>query len=751
MKKYKFLLSFIFTLIIMLFTNTFWLERIPIDVNLNISGSQAVTICVTLGSSKNDSADIDLKNKRAHTFNISKKGSFKSVIFYINNLKNKSSIEISDVTLINNKIRINDLNDCEIEGAKSNFQNNKLVLYPTSDTISIKYQIPKTYPILKFKFFQFIGLFILSFSLFYTFVINFKNICKFIITNFYNKCSDSFNLCCLSITISITLFLFTLFLLSYLGFIFHIPIQKAYIYISIFINGIFLYWFDRKNYLSKNFVLMQVVLLLLIFIGSLLFANSYYDSSWDGRVYHQEAIISLSNGWNPIFEKPNFENFNPSIWVLHYPKCAEVLSANFVLLFDNLEIGKATNFLFICCVFFLSFFTFNKFKLNTLMSALFSVLIILNPVSICQIKTFYIDFIVYCLFTGVLLSIILKEKEFITNKLFVFLSVAQLAMLCNIKIAGVFDAIILIISYFIYSLLIKKYQNIKLIISIGLMLVVLTTLSGINPYYTNIKQGHHILYPLAGDEKIDIMTCNSPKSFENKSSIYKLFISTFSATKNMIYSTNENPKLKVPFSMKNQSKYNDTPDMRIGGFGYFWGGILLLLIPFLLLAENIKDKAENKIYYFVIITLWLSVLLNPEAWWARYAPQFWLIPIFIIFWKYLPVSTNNKNNKTKFYSVLLLLLLLVNSLIIQIQNNKAAKTFTCERKMFFEEIKNKDVDIYFNDVSEMQTLYYKLVKETNKLNHITEKEYQKNETEFKEVPYLLYCQKNSIGVYKIHE
>ena len=201
--------------------------------------------------------------------------------------------------------------------------------------------------------------------------------------------------------------------------------------------------------------------------------------------------------------------------------------------------------------------------------------------------------------------------------------------------------------------------------------------------------------------------------------------------------------MKTPFSIINQAGKYGT-DMRIGGFGYFWSGILLLLLPFVILNKN-EISENNKIYYFTIILLWSSVLLNPESWWARYVPQFWLIPIFIIFWKSLNINQNNFN---KNFSLLLIILLFCNSLILEFQNLKEAFKFNSARNKFFSSLKNKEIDIYISaDSGEASTLYYKMLKNNTKVNRISENYYLTNKKDFSEIPFII----NSIGVYKIDE
>ena len=562
-----------------------------------------------------------------------------------------------------------------------------------------------------------------------------------------NKFSNNLNIAFLGVAISIILFLFIICFISYLGFIFHLSIQKSYIFVGLLSSIFFLYLFNKKNLLSYKELYVEIFVLSLIFIVAALLSWNLWDNSWDGRAFHQETIILLANSWNPIGAKPHSDLFTPIIWVEHYPKCAEILSANFVKLFDNIEIGKIINYLFASSSFLLSFFTFNKFKSSKiLLNILLAILVVLNPISIGQIRTYYIDLLVYYLFVDILLTIVLKEKCIIGNMSFIFLASTLVAMLCNLKLGGIFYSIVLISCYLGYSIILKKRNSTKNIALITVLSSILILISGINPYYTNIKQGLHPFYPLAGKDKIDIITFNSPKSFKNKNSLYKLFISTFSSTSNIAENSSITPKLKVPFSLINQDwKYKE--DMRIGGFGYFWSGILLLLIPFVIFAKNNKDE-NNEIYYFSIITIWLSVLLNPVAWWARYAPQFWLIPIFIIFWKSL---NNNQSEKLKIFSFILIALLFTNSLILEVKNITFSIGFSFSRHRFFDKIKNAKIDFYISPDVEENTIYYKIYKNNTITRKIPYEAYLKNKDKFKTIPCLLLLDNTSIGVYKINE
>lgn len=59
------------------------------------------------------------------------------------------------------------------------------------------------------------------------------------------------------------------------------------------------------SYLERTpiYKLWKVFLVGLILLGlALLWSTSRYDLSWDGPGYHQEAIIQLESGHNPVYD-----------------------------------------------------------------------------------------------------------------------------------------------------------------------------------------------------------------------------------------------------------------------------------------------------------------------------------------------------------------------------------------------------------------------------------------------------------------
>jgi hypothetical protein len=83
---------------------------------------------------------------------------------------------------------------------------------------------------------------------------------------------------------------------------------------------------------------------------------------------------------------------------------------------------------------------------------------------------------------------------------------------------------------------------------------------------------------------------------------------------------------------------------------------VLVLYVLAIRATNSKWWKAGAVLSILVI---LSILPNPEAWWARLAPQLWLVPIILI--TALALGASNWPRKV---SAALLLMLLANSMLV---------------------------------------------------------------------------------------
>ncbi len=359
-----------------------------------------------------------------------------------------------------------------------------------------------------------------------------------------------------------------------------------------------------------------------IFLLGISVSGKVFDLSWDGQAYHQEAIIQLANGWNPLHDQPL--PIASGIWINHYTKGPWISSASLYVLTGHIEQGKVFNILLVVSSFFFCLSALLPYYRQRLLKPLlFSALAACNPVSILQLPTFYIDgqLSSILVISLALLFMIVKTPD-VWPALVLLLSVI---IAVNIKYTGLAYLLALGLPVMLYLWLVKARLSLKLIASsLAIGLIAGSLFVGFNPYVTNTIRNGNPLYPLAGPGAMDIMTANSPANFHGMNRFEKLFISTFSETADIAtpYST----RWKWPFTVSKDELGAFQADTRVAGFGPLFGGAVLLSLILLATAWPL-DKKKTVVFTGLGLLITCSALVNPEAWWARYAPQLWLLPV----------------------------------------------------------------------------------------------------------------------------
>ena len=525
--------------------------------------------------------------------------------------------------------------------------------------------------------------------------------------NFFRNLNRE-NISKLFLLLSASIFVFTacILLIVSIGFAIKVPMASWQIIVSLLITlliqYIFTSYYFKENRLKK-FINISLFFLLILSI-CILIGSSFYDLSWDGQTYHQEAIIQLYNGWNPFYsETPN--NLY-SIWLEHYPKTLEILAASLYKLTGSIEAGKAFNILFIIATFLISLSFFMNFKkINIIVAIVTSLIIAMNPVSIYQSLTYYVDGILASLIASFLIIIILIYIH--SDRILLGLLFAILLVLINIKFTALIYSIVFTIGFLIlliikkYSSIIKKFSIIS-VLSFSFLFSILFI--GFNPYVTNSIKHKNPFYPI---NKIDIITGNTPVYFLKMNRFESLIYSILAQTDNNL--PGDKLKLKIPFTFMNENYWFNCADVRTGGFGPLFSGIILIFLILLLssiILIIINHEFEIlKLFFFIILTILVSVFTIPPTWWARYIPQLWLLPICII-----PVIIHLNNRVLKIGSYLLIGVFLVNIYIIASINLKANLHNTQTLKYQLKKIAalDKVVDVYFGDFYSNRIRFEKL-------------------------------------------
>lgn len=460
---------------------------------------------------------------------------------------------------------------------------------------------------------------------------------------------------------------------------------------------------------------MFFVLTLVISAG---IESAFYDSSYDGQVIHQKAVYHLANSWNPYKENIG------DIWVDHYAKGPWIYAASIYRLVGYIEAGKTFNIAFILGSFMISSSAIISIKKIKLIYAyLIGFMAAFNPVSIYQSLSFYVDGQLSSLLV-VLVSILVLFVNSHKRNLYTLLLIPIIVLLVNVKFTGLVYSAIIISTFAVYLFLCSGKKDLYQFVLISLSSIFAAVLIiGHNPYVLNTQAHGHPFYPLAGRGSVDIMTENTPIGLYGKNQFQKLFISIFS--KPGEYNPNSYISNEIPLQtfsifkgsgIKEQLLIYRRTDTRIGGFGIFFGLLFLLstFLSFTLLINRIPNKQP---FLAAMTILWLTVLANPEFWWARYVPQLWLFPILPIV--FALVSPYTKDSITFLSTKIIICISLVNILTIVFvyAANNVIKTHNISN--FISRVSKYNVPVFISnsDSHDDDFIAPRIRLEDNKINY----------------------------------
>ncbi|MDB5052719.1 MAG: hypothetical protein JWM44_769 [Bacilli bacterium] len=429
---------------------------------------------------------------------------------------------------------------------------------------------------------------------------------------------------------AILAFMASIFITASLLFAFGITITAYHFYISTALTLILL-WFAVKRHSPLNLWPTYLLTLLVpgvLFLFFLWISSIFYDITYDGQAYHQETVILLKNGWNPFYDKPLELLTGHAIWINHYARASEVCSSVLYAAFGNIELGKSFNLLLIAGSFFMataSLLTFAFHKIGR--AVVVALLLACNPVSIYQSLGFYVDgmlasLLLYLLSLSVILLTLRNRWIYIAFSFCLILTV-------NVKFTAIGYAGVICIGLLIALYMSEKFDLLKKTLKIGIASALLgVILFGFNPYVTNIVRHGNPFYPLAGTDARDVVAQFTPESFKSMNRLQTLFISNLSVSdENSATRTGTTLKVPFTFSAEELSRFSE-PDVAISGFGPLFGGTMILGVIIFILSFRM-NLARSFFGLGVVSIVLLSAFINSAAWWARYVPQLWVVPILI--------------------------------------------------------------------------------------------------------------------------
>ena len=402
-----------------------------------------------------------------------------------------------------------------------------------------------------------------------------------------------------------------------------------------------------------------------------------YDWSYDGNAYHKAIVGLLRDGWRPL--KESFYSFaanydflknESATWFDAYPKATEIWGACVYALTGRIEAGKAFNLISIFALFFLCMALLSDgTALKTWQRALCAGALVLNPVSVSQCLTFYVDsflWMMLLLFLAALLYLTLREKgkyeKLCRYMLFVSISVGL-----NVKFSGLIffgiPGLAFFLDWSISAIRREGFRSAKGFIADRFLLFAASVLCGLlfigcNSYVTNTIRYHNPLYTMIGEGSTELIVSQLPPAFVELSNAEQFIASLFSRFSNSMSLTSVQWKLPFTVYREELTAYVDT---RIGGWGIFFSGILILSLA-VLAAAAVKHRRERKKELetagLLLAVALLQIVVVPGLFWARYFVGLTYVPAVALAVLFTAANRRSTGKKRSFLPSLLLAALL---------------------------------------------------------------------------------------------
>ena len=512
------------------------------------------------------------------------------------------------------------------------------------------------------------------------------------------------------------LLLISTYTLAWIGFFAGIGISAFYFPVALIFSGT-VFFFQLRKKTAPAETLRHLAFAFLYLIAALCISISFFDTSYDGLWYHQPAIVRMVQGWNPIhgpFYITNQYDASNYLWIQHYPKASWTIAACIYKLTGMVESGKMINFIVIAAVFFYAYVVFRgMFKNNRLLIIIFSLLVSLSPVATSQLLSDYLDGILSGMLTLIILSLIdMQLSRDYRSKWKWFVLCTAIIIVTNLKFTGLFMAGIIIAVFSIYWWWKREpvLEIFRRYVLIGAFAVTAFVVFGFNPYITNLYYKKHVFYPLNEKDKYALIIQNQPDVLKGDNNLTQLLVSLFSVAENDMHKKAIQWKNPLMVTKTDIREFAGT-DVRLGGYGPVFLLLLLLsVVTGILFFKNLDTKQKASLIIY-LSGIFISVVLAPMGWWARYTPQFFLIPVTIAAFAFYAGQRQNFTGIKKYLPGILLLLLNLNIVLIAGSNITANCIKTSLIKKETKELKaRKDTVLVNFSTTELQAARTRLIE-----------------------------------------
>src|SRR5262245_17544868 len=427
--------------------------------------------------------------------------------------------------------------------------------------------------------------------------------------------------------VSFVVFMAALVLLAWLGFVCGWPLDPRTALVAGFVALAFAWW--GATHYFPGAVLRTCAALFLsaiaILAASLALEWTSYDLSSDGQTYHTAGLIELYRGWNPLRDDPLPVTVDLPESVNVYPKAPWIAATALYGLTGRLEAAKTFNLLMLVAAFLVALATLRT-TTSCGRAVAVAALWALNPVAVTQASSLYVDGQLASLLS-ILICLGLLAFHAIDPVLLVSFA-ATVLLTTNVKLSAIAYVLVLGVAPVVSCLIGGRPRRRALSGLFAASYAVGVLAVGFNPYVTNTLRHGSPIYPTNDWTTFLVATRNTPDNLVGKSSAHKLVLSLFA--RSQVSAGVAEVKLPLTFEARELAAF-ESGETRIGGFGPLFSAVVLAAAAVLVMVIGVSGARGRWPWDWLaaIGAVGTSVLVNPEAWWARYVPQLWLLPILI--------------------------------------------------------------------------------------------------------------------------
>lgn len=388
----------------------------------------------------------------------------------------------------------------------------------------------------------------------------------------------------------------------------------------------------------KSFLLLGGIAVLCGFLAAI--ASRFDDLSWDGMNRRIESVLAISAGWNPV-KDPTFQEGARLAEANPYLRGSFVVQSGYQYSFGNLlaaylanltgslNAGKAVTPILALASFGIAYGGLAALTLPGAWCLVLALLAALNPVVIYQSSSYYIDGHTGSLFTAMMFSALRLLVTGLRADGLTALVVSFLGLSAS-KTSGLFYGVIidLIFLAFYAATHLKNLRPVLIFVGVSALVtwpvgMLFRKVGGFPDLTLAYLQTATAIstenYGVGGKS-------GAPREFLNQGKFENFLASHLAPTE--IWT--DQAKHKFPFwlSRPELAIFEElTPDARAGGFGPLYGASLLTALASLTLLWFWKRPPPAA--FFPIFPVLLSISLT-QSWWARWAPQGWLLPLVLL-------------------------------------------------------------------------------------------------------------------------